>query len=223
MLKKSNFSNRDKEKDVEEKEKNNAARKALRQVVANLPTKPTEKLPIEYLRALPMVIGMGSLLILLVITLYVDPVTRIVSNSINNFSRKTNELLDYTSLSASIGVSSLTEQILSFRQSDQYFDGQNGQKRLLHLGRSRLKNRQKKEFETFSESIHLIANSASALYKIDDLKKVEKLNIENNKNKEEEIEEDIKPYTVYDLRTKKYSCVGTLDGWVITKEGRCVD
>lgn len=207
----------------EDREKANLARKALRQAVANLPVKPVEKLPMEYLRALPMVIGAGSFMVLFAIISYVPVAEKTFFGAINHFSRKTNELIDYTSLSANVGVSSFIKQVSSVRRKEiNVVDSSH----LSYAGRSRVKNKQRHEFSTFSESLHLIVNSASSIYSLDNIKPEsgDKKNDEDDKvvlieDKSEEKSEGM--ISVYDLETKEYSCSRTVDGEATSTPGRC--
>ena len=220
---------------VDDKEKANAARKALHQAVANLPTKPVEKLPIAALKTLPMVMGVGTVLVLFALVSYVPAVERSFFGALDHVSKKTNELMDYTSLSASAGVSSLAQQIYSFRKGEKINSNNINSPRLSYAGRARIKNRHKDEFSTFSESVHLIANSAASIYSLDNIDYKNK-----NKKTEEKTEKSVtleliedKPMapilvieekrgvTIRNLETGEYTCSTEVAGEATTTPGKC--
>lgn len=211
-------------KEEDEKEKATAARRALCQAVAKLPTKPIEKLPMEYLRTLPMVIGVGSFLVLFALISYVPSVEKSFFGTINHISKKTNELIDYTSLSASVGVSSLVEEISSIRRIEKKKTINSDNVSYLNIKRYRLANIKKNKFNSFSfsETTHLIINSAMSIYSLDNLKKIkvdEEIITENNDVEKDKKEEG--SITVYNIESDEYYCSKIINGEATTTPGGC--
>ena len=211
----------------QDRERASAARKALHQAVANLPTKPVEKLPMAALRTLPMVVGVGTFLVLFALVSYVPTVEKNFFGAVDHISSKTNELMDYTSLSASVGVSSFIKQITDLRREEVNINSDNSSRRS-YSGRTRLQNRHKDEFNTFSESVHLMANSAASIYGLGNINnKNSGIGGENNlviieDNKEEELLiEEKRNVSIRNLETGKYICSKEIDGIATTTPGKC--
>lgn len=75
--------------------------KALYKAVSHIPTVSTSNLPVAYIKSLPMIIGVITVLVFIFVS----------QNNFNHFKNKTKELGDYVSLSMRAGVSAYVDQL----------------------------------------------------------------------------------------------------------------
>lgn len=85
--------------------------KALYKVISRIPTTSNSKLPVAYIKSLPMIIGVVTILFLIFIPAVRQNTIQISQNSFNHLKNKTLELGDYVSLSMKAGVSSYFSQL----------------------------------------------------------------------------------------------------------------
>lgn len=83
----------------------------LYKAVSHLPVSTDSKLPVAYVKSLPMIIGVITVFILMILPITRNSILDFSKRSFDNFNQKNQELVDYFSLSMRAGVSSYVEQL----------------------------------------------------------------------------------------------------------------
>lgn len=83
----------------------------LYKAVSHLPVSTDSKLPVAYVKSLPMIIGVITVFILMILPITRNSILDFSKKSFDNFNQKNQELVDYFSLSMRAGVSSYLEQL----------------------------------------------------------------------------------------------------------------
>ena len=210
-----------------------------------VPTKEISTLPVAYVKSLPMIVGVVMVLALFFLgtlpfmsqplaqQVELDKPFIAMGNTLNagqdRFLRKTDELLDYTSLSASVGVSSLGKEIGDFKVSTKVH-ANDATARPSSLARTIANSDRKKIDLIVGEQTQLLASAAMSLYQFEQLRPEHMFKGVNttwgcifgvSSCDTATPVVPLRGITVYDIETKQVHCLQVINGDPRSTPGRC--
>lgn len=217
-------------------------------IASVLPAKPVAQLPVAYVKSLPMVIGVVvSIALFFVGTLPfmsqsiasfsgigrpMQEMQQTVGKGYEHFVRKTDELLEYSSLSMALGVGALSDTIAARVPDIQAVPDQRPKTaRMSSLGRSYANTPRVSVRVPIATEVYNMAAAAAALYQFERIAKTPAplaggstwgcvLGVSVCEDAQP-VSEPVSGVSVYDEATQMVHCIQVLDGQVVNTPGRC--
>jgi hypothetical protein len=140
------------------KNKTDSKNKALYKATSLLPTTPLSSVPAVYMRALPMIIGVITILVLIILPTTRSAIFNLSKKTSDQFSTKTDLLQANLLLSLQTGLDAYVKQIkenIEILPIDSDLESKN------YLGRAEASKFKKVETDTFAEKAHYMTASIS--------------------------------------------------------------
>lgn len=218
-------------------------------IASVLPSKPIAQLPVVYAKSLPMVIGVVvSIALFFVGTLpfmsesiasfasVYEPIQEVggtVAAGYEHFVRKTDELLEYSSLSVALGVGALQTAVVERVPEPRSADlSESSRSRMSSLGRSLAQTPRVPVHIPIAQGAQQVAAAAASLYQFERLTATEApftdgstwgciLGFTACTGTPITPEPPMSSATVIDSATNEVYCVGVIDGQLVSTPGGC--
>lgn len=140
------------------KNKTDSKNKALYKATSLLPTTPISNVPAVYMRALPMIIGVVTILVLIILPTTRSTIYNLSKKTSEQFSSKTDTLQANLLLSLQTGLNAYVNQI---KENTEILPIDSDLESKNYLGRAQVYKLKKIEADTFSEKAHYMTASLS--------------------------------------------------------------